>query len=214
MQALGLIETRGLLAAVESADTMLKSADVSILEKTYVGGGLVSVAVTGDVGAVKAAVEAGAAAVKKLDSALLISEHVIPRPHDDLNNIFGTKTQLESLENISSIEEEEEENIDDDDQKSTVMNLVTEDSKPEDLQVENEDDVLEIDLNSLHKVNVDRLATENGIDKTIEVLTKIKVVKLRKLAREYKGFGITGKGISKANKNLLITKFRAYYEEL
>ncbi len=65
MQALGLIETKGLLAAVEAADTMVKSADVSIIEKTYVGGGLVTISVTGDVGAVKASIEAGVAAVKK-----------------------------------------------------------------------------------------------------------------------------------------------------
>jgi len=67
MQALGLIETKGLLASIEAADTMVKSADVSIIEKAYVGGGLVTIAVTGDVGAVKAAIEAGVAAVKNLN---------------------------------------------------------------------------------------------------------------------------------------------------
>ncbi|MDR0880863.1 MAG: BMC domain-containing protein [Clostridioides sp.] len=88
MQALGLIEVRGLISAIEAADVMLKSADVSIIEKTIVGGGLVTVSVTGDVGAVKAAVEAGAAAVNNLNSATLVSEHVIPRPDNQLENII------------------------------------------------------------------------------------------------------------------------------
>ncbi len=100
MKALGLIETKGLLAAIESADTMLKAADVSIFEKTYVGGGLVSVAVTGDVAAVKAAVEAGVAAVKKLDASLLVSEHVIPRPHEDLDSIIGIKNIATTIEKL------------------------------------------------------------------------------------------------------------------
>lgn len=88
MQALGLIETKGLIAAIEGADAMLKAANVNLLERTYVGGGLVSIVVTGDVGAVKAAVEAGEAAVKKIDNASLVSGHVIPRPHEDLENII------------------------------------------------------------------------------------------------------------------------------
>lgn len=94
MQALGFIETKGLLAAIESADAMLKAAEVSLVEKTLVGGGLVSVVVTGDVAAVKAAVDAGAAAVKQLDSALLITQHVIPRPHQELDGIVVTATSL------------------------------------------------------------------------------------------------------------------------
>lgn len=117
MKALGLIETRGLLAAIESADTMLKAADVSIFDKTYVGGGLVSVAVTGDVGAVKAAVEAGVAAVKKLDSSLLVSEHVIPRPHEELDSIIGIKSTTVSIEDSN--------NNDDD---TTIINNINDDT--------------------------------------------------------------------------------------
>ncbi|MDR1773155.1 MAG: BMC domain-containing protein, partial [Hungatella sp.] len=71
MQALGFIETKGVLVAIEAADAMLKAADVSLLEKTKVGGGLVAVTVTGDVAAVKAAVDAGAAAVERINDAAL-----------------------------------------------------------------------------------------------------------------------------------------------
>ena len=76
MQALGMIETKGLIGAIESADTMLKAAEVALLEKTHIGGGLVTVCVVGDVGAVKAAVDAGAAAAQRVGE--LISVHVIP----------------------------------------------------------------------------------------------------------------------------------------
>ena len=80
MQALGMIETRGTLAAIEAVDVMLKAADVVLSGRTLVGGGLVTVCVSGDVGAVKASVDAGEAAVLHLGKDLLISRHVIPRP--------------------------------------------------------------------------------------------------------------------------------------
>ena len=86
--ALGLIETRGTLAAVEAADAMVKAADVTLIEKTRVGGGLVAIAVTGDVAAVQAAVDAGAAAAKRVGE--LYGVHVIPRPHSDVEFILPT----------------------------------------------------------------------------------------------------------------------------
>lgn len=92
MQALGLIETRGLLPAIECLDIMLKSAQVELIEKCNVGGGLVTIAVTGDVGAVQASVEAGASAVQQLGSDALISRHVIPRPHNDIASIIGRRS--------------------------------------------------------------------------------------------------------------------------
>jgi ethanolamine utilization protein EutM len=82
-QALGLIETRGLIGAIEAADAMVKAARVKFLGRQKVKGGLVAVMVTGDVGAVKAAVDAGAAACKRV--GILVSSHVIPRPHDDID---------------------------------------------------------------------------------------------------------------------------------
>ena len=85
-QALGMIETKGLVAAVEAADAMVKAANVTLIGKTHVGGGLVSVFVRGDVGAVKAATDAGAAAASRIGE--LISVHVIPRPHNDVEAIL------------------------------------------------------------------------------------------------------------------------------
>lgn len=92
MKALGLIETKGIIASIESADAMLKSADVSLMEKVKVGGGIITVYVTGDVSAVQTAVSAGAAAVERLGAELLLSTHVIPRPHDDMELIIRNKT--------------------------------------------------------------------------------------------------------------------------
>lgn len=84
--ALGLVETRGLVGAVEAADAMVKAANVSLVGKESVGGGLVTVLVRGDVGAVKAATDAGAAAAAKVGE--LVSVHVIPRPHQDTEAIL------------------------------------------------------------------------------------------------------------------------------
>ena len=84
-EALGLIETRGLVAAIEAADAMVKAAKVTLAGRDFVGGGLVTVAVRGDVGAVKAAVEAGAEAARRVGE--LVSVHVIPRPHEEVENI-------------------------------------------------------------------------------------------------------------------------------
>lgn len=84
--ALGMIETKGLVGAIEAADAMVKAADVSLIGKQTAGGGLVTVMVRGDVGAVKAAVDAGAAAAKRVGE--LVSVHVIPRPHEGVEGIL------------------------------------------------------------------------------------------------------------------------------
>jgi len=84
--ALGMIETKGLVAAVEAADAMVKAANVTLVGKELVGGGLVTVMVRGDVGAVKAATDAGAAAADRVGE--LISVHVIPRPHSEVELIL------------------------------------------------------------------------------------------------------------------------------
>lgn len=84
--ALGMIETKGLVGAIEAADAMVKSANVQLIGKEQVGGGLVTVMVRGDVGAVKAATDAGAAAAEKVGE--LISVHVIARPHMEVDNIL------------------------------------------------------------------------------------------------------------------------------
>ena len=86
MKALGMIETRGLVASIEAADAMVKAANVHLIGKEHIGGGLVTVMVRGDVGAVKAAVDAGACAAEKVGE--IVAQHVIPRPHTDVEKIL------------------------------------------------------------------------------------------------------------------------------
>ena len=85
-EALGMIETRGLVAAIEAADAMVKAAEVELIGTEKIGSGLVSVMVRGDVGAVKAATEAGAAAASRRGE--IVATHVIPRPHSDVEKIL------------------------------------------------------------------------------------------------------------------------------
>lgn len=189
MQALGLIETRGLLPAIECADIMLKTAQVKLVKRTFVGSGLVTITVTGDVGAVKAAVEAGVTAVKKLDPLSLVSQHVIPRPHPDIENMV-----VEGANNPDA-----------------NQNPATELTEPATTAPESTNPE-QIILNQLSKAGVDALVREFGLDKSVDVLKSLSVVKLRNLAREYKDLGVAGRAISKANKENLIQKLTSYYE--
>ncbi|MCH8871544.1 BMC domain-containing protein [candidate division KSB1 bacterium] len=86
LEALGMIETRGLVGAIEAADAMVKAAKVVLIGKEKIGGGFVTVMVRGDTGAVKAATDAGASAAEKVGE--LVSVHVIPRPHEDVEMIL------------------------------------------------------------------------------------------------------------------------------
>jgi ethanolamine utilization protein EutM len=91
-EALGLIETKGFIGSVEAADAMVKAANVVLVGKAYVGAGYVTVIVRGDVGAVKAATDAGAAAARRVGE--LVSVHVIPRPHAEVEKILPKGTGI------------------------------------------------------------------------------------------------------------------------
>lgn len=88
LEALGMIETKGFVGAVEAADAMVKAANVQLVGKEYIGAGYVTIFVRGDVGAVKAATDAGAAAARRVGE--LISVHVIPRPHNEVERVIPT----------------------------------------------------------------------------------------------------------------------------
>jgi len=244
MQALGMIETRGLIAAVESADAMLKSAEVTLLEKTYVGGGLATISVTGDVGAVKAAVEAGAAAVRQINGALLVSQHVIPRPHEELNTLIVPIKPLKKVEfdNAAPIEDEAiaeteiadiaaENSIIEDSileeavakntlseasisEKAMEKNTVSEDTVVNEYPKAKESISPEFNLDKINKEFIDKTVVENGLEKAIEILNRLKVTKLRNLARGYKNMRIAGRNISKADKKMLIEEFKEYYGKI
>ncbi|MBN7774450.1 BMC domain-containing protein [Clostridium aminobutyricum] len=214
MKALGLIETRGLIASVESADAMLKAAQVSLVEKVYVGGGLVTVTVTGDVGAVKASVEAGSAAVRQLDSTLLISQHVIPRPHQELEQLigppkqsYGKKSLIKEQPNRTILQENSKASVveEQEDSNGSAVREVTDGTE--------EAVSLEMDLEQIDKEKVDQAVEDYSIEIVVGILNKLKVVKLRNLARQYKEFGISENLISKTDKKMLLAEFENYYRK-
>lgn len=205
MEALGMIETRGLLAAIESADVMLKAAEVRLLEKVLVGGGLVTITVTGDVAAVKSSIDAAAAAVSRLGPELLVSQHIIPRPHTELGETILSTVPL--IEQAEKPEEKEEVSKDETPEIEDVPEVEVEESQETIETTEPES----LDTSEMHKADMDKLVADKGVEKAVAVIENCKVVKLRNLAREYESFGIAGREISKANKTELLEEFRKYY---
>ncbi|CUQ03573.1 BMC domain-containing protein [Clostridium baratii] len=220
MQAIGMIETKGLLATIEAADAMVKSANVNILEKVYIGGGYVSVTITGDVGAVKSAIDAGVSAVNRLGDNILVSHHVIARPHYDLESIIETKPAIERLEESmeekvlceiveESIEEATPENVDEVVEECISEEIINKGS--EKVQVlEVLDKVLDLDIT---KEELDKLVEEKGLDEAFKVLNDLKVSKIRKLAKEFKNLDVTSKTISKEDKGSLLNRLRNHYKK-
>lgn len=237
MQALGLIETRGTLPAIEAADAMLKAAEVRLLEKTKVGGGLITIVVTGDVAAVKAAVDAGAAAVERIGEGCLYAQHVIARPHDELEGMVGQNKPPDPDGALKPEEEEEElpepaERIEDADEimEESPESLALPETSESQISSENlektenqasqeslndpagEPETEEFALSAIlpNRETLDQLIESQGIKAAMAELDKLKVTELRTLAREYPELAIAGREISKANKHKLLEEFRDY----
>lgn len=234
MQALGMIETRGTLAAIEAADVMLKAADVTLVEKTTIGGGLVTVTVTGDVAAVTAAVEAGTSAAECLGEGLLVSRHVIPRPHEELEGLFGPeptkpeggdKTDREPEEEAGSEESEDgmvkaelpgPEQEGEPEDGLTIQEADTE-AAEEDQQVDTEAERGEEEPQAVPPVPItrawcDSLHEASGTEAVMTALKNCHVTHLRKLARSYPELGMAGRELSRANRSRLLKELRQWYE--
>lgn len=212
MEALGMIETYGLVPSIEAADAMLKAAEVRLLERTFVKGGLVTITVTGDVAAVKASVDAGAAAAARLGENALRTQHVIPRPHVEIGEQIVNPIPLAELK----AQEEEA----DDDEEGPSTGIVEEQTAEEPAQtVENAVEEpatpavapVKVDADDLCKEVIDALVAEQGVDAAMDIVGKTKVVKLRTIAREYEGLGIAGREISKANKSVILEEIKKFY---
>ena len=203
MKALGLIETKGTLAAVEAADAMVKAADVTLVEKTRVGGGLVTITVTGDVAAVQAAVDAGVAAVERIAASSLAAKLVIPRPHEELEILFTPKGPGGKTD--PGVTDEEEPEAED----AAVGEVVEE-------VVEEVEDVEESPHpalpEKLDRQTLDSIIEKYGIAEGMAMADGLKVTALRTLAREYGELKISGREVSKANKQLLLEELKSYYE--
>lgn len=209
MEAIGMIETRGITASIIGADAMLKSANVKILEKSIVGGGNVVITVTGDIGAVNAAVEAGESSIKNLNSSLFVTKNIIPRPEKSLENtiLFPVK-EKEKKEAIKE-ENDERKNKETKDLKKEEKVVVVEVEK----EVEKKENEI-IDINNIsEKKDLDKIVLENDISKVDNILSELRVRDVRKLARQYDELEIKSKDIKTATKANLIKELKKYYEE-
>lgn len=192
MQAFGFIETKGLIAAIEAADAMLKAANVGLVDRVFVKGGLVTIIIEGDVGAVKAATDAGSSAAARVGE--VISVHVIPRPHEDVSKMIVRESVAEEI----SIQDEPEA-------------ISDEEVLPEELKTE-EAESEGFSNQELLKDEMETFIKNGDFDQVLKVLESLKVTKLRALAREYGDFGITGRAISNVDRNLLMEEFKKYYQ--
>ncbi len=227
MQSLGLIETKGMLAAIEAADAMLKAADVGILGKIKVGGGRMNVSVTGDVAAVKAAVDAGMAAVDRLGSGLLLSGHVIARPHEELETVIGRTPPMGTDDGGAWAERTGPEAARDEKQTEPASALTEEaaegvaEEASEEAAEETAEEAQSASPGQLasqavfaappDRRTLDRLAAEAGGEAAVKALISLKAAELRTLAKEYPELELAGRDISKASKTLLLTAFQAHF---
>jgi len=198
--ALGLIETKGLIGAIEAADAMAKTANVKIVGKEKITAALVTIKVVGEVAAVKAAVDAGAAAAQRVGQ--LVSAHVIPRPDDQLEDIIYDfkvkKEEVKSAEPEPTVIEKEPE-------VEEVPEPADEPAEEEE-PVNDEEDTL---FNSSNKVQEMAAAINKDSNSIppVEELKELNVHELRHIARTCDGFPIKGRQISKANREELINYF-------
>ena len=225
MQSLGLIETKGMLAAIEAADAMLKAADVGILGKIKVGGGRMNVSVTGDVAAVKAAVDAGMAAVDRLGSGLLLSGHVIARPHEELETVIGGTPPMGPDDGGAWAERTGPEAARDEKQTEPASALTEEaaegvaEEASEEAAEETAEEAQSASPGQLasqavfaappDRRTLDRLAAEAGGEAAVKALISLKAAELRTLAKEYPELELAGRDISKASNGISGT-FQSY----
>ncbi len=194
MKALGMIETRGLVASIEAADAMVKAANVTLTCKEHVGGGLVTVMVRGDVGAVKAAVDAGAAAAERVGE--LVSVHVIPRPHEELEGMLTTPAPVTPTPKPPEEPEEPP----------------AEPVSPPDPTPEASEPEPEIPAEEKPEEKGEEAEGLSLAELTDEVLEAMPVVKLRSVARSVGLDTMTRKEIRFAKKEELVAAIRAFRE--
>ncbi|WP_320172222.1 BMC domain-containing protein [Maridesulfovibrio sp.] len=187
MNALGFIETKGLLAVIEGADAMLKAADVALLEKNLAGGGLVSVTVTGEVSAVQAAVEAGTAAISRIAGAELVSRHVIARPYEELSRIISTTVPMMEDEEIS---------------EETATEFLPEEAHEEPVPVE--DGKAETEAGPVQQSTPEKKPADETPKFRIAELRKMKINRIRQIARSLRGISLTPDEVKNATKKALI----------
>lgn len=185
MQALGLVETMGILPAIEGADAMLKAADVRLLEKNLADGGLVTITISGEVSAVQASVDAAKASIVRLNPAYMVSAHVIPRPDNELVGIL----QLDPDAAVAALQRKREQA-----------------AKPAKKPSESED----ADEGDDHAgaESQPATATRAGVPAESQ-LKKMTLNRLRQTARSLEGIALSEAEIASADKKILIAAIMA-----
>ena len=217
--ALGLIETKGLIGAIEAADAMVKAANVKLVSKEKITAALVTVKIIGEVAAVKSAVDAGAAAAQRVGQ--LVSAHVIPRPDDQLEEIIYYSS-LQPVAETKEIKKEKPREEKTTEKETTSETLFGEIAEPEPKtavrkpkpKVSAEKPAVVSKLDSLREEAIKEMG---GAEKPAETtsqeipsseeLSTLNVHKLRHLARSFENFPIKGRQISRANRDELIEHF-------
>jgi ethanolamine utilization protein EutM len=211
-RALGMIETRGLVASIEAADAMVKAASVKLLSKEKVQGGLVTILVVGETAAVKSAIDAGAAAAQRVGE--LVSTHIIPRPDDQIDEILsGIAAKKEEIKHEVKITLE----------KKPERKTRTRRIKEEEVEKEEVKPVIKTTsfstIDRLKQEALGKVASPKDVDletissakpsismKELEVMN---VHQLRRFARDINEFPIKGREISRANRGELLDFFKA-----
>ena len=189
-EAIGLIETMGIIAAIEASDVMLKTSNVTLLNKEIIKGGLVTVVMTGDVSAVKTAVDAAVVAVNRLGVGLLMSSHVMARPDHSIESLLP-KTKEKSESNFSDVEESIEEMPVISDLNTEIEEIVIEETV-----IELQDDLSEIQIKELLDNHQKEVVRSYLLDKT--------VAQLREMAKQHNDFVIERKELYRTNKSDLV----------
>ncbi len=219
--ALGLIETKGLIGAIEAADAMVKAANVKLVSKEKITAALVTIKVVGEVAAVKAAVDAGAAAAQRVGQ--LVAAHVIPRPDDQIECLISDLPIQEPKEEIHPKVKKVKEKVEEKPMVDSLFSEVesvqkekakkTEVEKPivsriEELKSEALEEVKEISSDEETTTEETEAIISDGVTVPPEsALLGLNVHKLRHLARSFENFPIKGRQISKANREVLIEFF-------
>ena len=225
--ALGLIETKGLIGAIEAADAMLKAANVKLVSKEKTSAALVTVKIIGETAAVKSAVDAGAAAAQRVGQ--LVSAHVIPRPDDQIENLIYFPSITTGIEPEEIVRKEkpvkekivvkevvdekvEAESLFDETEKEETETIpLKRRGRPRLVQSESQapsrlDSLRKEALKEIGKVEGEKHLTSGEIPSN-EQLSELNVHELRHLARSFNNFPIKGREISRANRDELIEHF-------
>lgn len=209
-QALGMIETRGLVASIEAADAMVKAARVTLLGKEKVQGGLVTILVAGETAAVKSAIDAGAAAAQRVGE--LVSTHIIPRPDDQVGEMLtgisaANTSKAQPIETIPlSSKPKRERRI----QKVEEKELFEEAEPITSTSISTIEKLKEEALGESYKTDKIKKPKSKSIQKfSMAELEVMNVHQLRRFARDFEEFPIKGREISRANRGELLDFFKA-----